>query len=185
MWASAGPGPSSSSPKQWKSDGRVKIDNFVSARLPLTKSKKKKIIESTATLGTCFFCYGWDVYLLRLRTLAFSCQTLHCARKHQVHWALAVLCCRWAALPWLWPLPAAGFVPLEEAWDGVPLHKTSVRDKLQSSNSIRIYLVSIMHLVGLLKSSSRSQRFANSQMIRVWHNRHQHRPPQNYSQCCC
>ena len=80
---------------------------------------------------------------------------------------LAVLCCRWAALPWLWPLPAAGFVPLEEAWDGVPLHKTSVRDKLQSSNSIRIYLVSIMHLVGLLKSSSRSQRFANSQMIRV------------------
>ena len=98
---------------------------------------------------------------------------------------LAVLCCRWAALPWLWPLPAAGFVPLEQAWDGVSLHETSVHDKLQSSNSIRIYLVSIMHLVGLLKSSSRSQRFANSQMIRVWHNRHQHRPPQNYSQCCC
>ena len=40
MWASAGPGPSSSSPKQWKSDGRVKIYNSVSARSPLTKSKK-------------------------------------------------------------------------------------------------------------------------------------------------
>ena len=40
MWASAGPGPSSSSPKQWKSDGRVKIYNSVSARSPLTKSKE-------------------------------------------------------------------------------------------------------------------------------------------------
>ena len=48
MWASAGPGPSSSSPKQRKSDGRVKIYNSVSARSPLTKSKKEKIIESTA-----------------------------------------------------------------------------------------------------------------------------------------
>ena len=27
MWASAGPGPSSSSPKQWKSDGHFKIYN--------------------------------------------------------------------------------------------------------------------------------------------------------------
>ena len=43
MWASEGPGPSSSSRKQCKSDGRVKIYNSVSARLPLTKSKKKKI----------------------------------------------------------------------------------------------------------------------------------------------
>ena len=42
MWTSAGPGPSSSSSKQWKSDGRVKIYNSVSARSPLTKSKKKK-----------------------------------------------------------------------------------------------------------------------------------------------
>ena len=48
MWASAGPGPSSSSPKQCKSDGRVKIYNSVSARSPLTKSKKKIIIESAA-----------------------------------------------------------------------------------------------------------------------------------------
>ena len=32
MWASAGPGPSSSSPKQWKSVGRVKLYNAVSAR---------------------------------------------------------------------------------------------------------------------------------------------------------
>ena len=48
MWASAGPGLSSSSPKQWKSDGRVKIYNSVSERVPLTKSKKKKIIESAA-----------------------------------------------------------------------------------------------------------------------------------------
>ena len=47
MWASAGQGPSSSSPKQWKLDGRVKIYNSVSARSPLTKSKEKKI-ESTA-----------------------------------------------------------------------------------------------------------------------------------------
>ena len=45
MWASAGPGPSSSSPKQWKSDGRVKIYNSVSARSPLTKSKKKNYRE--------------------------------------------------------------------------------------------------------------------------------------------
>ena len=48
MWASAGPGPSSSSPKQWKSDGRVKIYKSVSAGSPLTKSKEKNIIESTA-----------------------------------------------------------------------------------------------------------------------------------------
>ena len=43
MWASAGPGPSSSSPKQCKSDGRVKIYNSVSARSPLTKSKSAAI----------------------------------------------------------------------------------------------------------------------------------------------
>ena len=48
MSASAGPGPTSSSPKQCKSDGRVKIYNSVIARSPLTKSKKRKIIESTA-----------------------------------------------------------------------------------------------------------------------------------------
>ena len=48
MWASAGPGPSASSPKQWKSDGCVKIYNSVRARSPQTKSKKEKIIESTA-----------------------------------------------------------------------------------------------------------------------------------------
>ena len=48
MWASAGPGQSSSTPKQWKTDGHVKIYNSVSARSPLAKSKKKKIIESTA-----------------------------------------------------------------------------------------------------------------------------------------
>ena len=45
MWASAGQGPSSSSPKQCKSDGRVKIYNSVSARSPLTKSKKKNYSE--------------------------------------------------------------------------------------------------------------------------------------------
>ena len=43
MWASAGPDPSSSSPKQCKSDDRVEIYNSVSARSPLTKSKKEKI----------------------------------------------------------------------------------------------------------------------------------------------
>ena len=48
MWASAGQGPSPSSPKQCKLDGRVKIYISVSARSPLTKSKKKKIIESAA-----------------------------------------------------------------------------------------------------------------------------------------
>ena len=41
MWASVGPGPSSSYPKQWKSDSSVKIYKSVSARSPLTKSKKK------------------------------------------------------------------------------------------------------------------------------------------------
>ena len=48
MCANVGPGPSSSSPKQGKSDFSVKIYNSVSARLPLTKSKKKKSIESSA-----------------------------------------------------------------------------------------------------------------------------------------
>ena len=46
MWASAGhrgQGPSSSSPRQWKLDGCVKIYNSVRARSPLTKSKKKKL----------------------------------------------------------------------------------------------------------------------------------------------
>ena len=45
IWASAGPGPSSSSSKQCKLDGHVKIYNFASARSPLTKSKKKKYRE--------------------------------------------------------------------------------------------------------------------------------------------
>ena len=40
MWASAGPGLSSSSPKQWKSDGHVMIYKFVSTRSTLTKSKE-------------------------------------------------------------------------------------------------------------------------------------------------
>ena len=48
IWASVGQGLSSSSPKQWKSDGSVKIYNSFSARSPLTKSKKEKIIESAA-----------------------------------------------------------------------------------------------------------------------------------------
>ena len=48
MWASAGQGPGSSSPKQCKLDGGVENYNFVSARSPLTKSKKKKVIESAA-----------------------------------------------------------------------------------------------------------------------------------------
>ena len=42
MWASAGQGPSSSSPKQCKLDGCVTICNSVNARSPVTKSKKKK-----------------------------------------------------------------------------------------------------------------------------------------------
>ena len=40
MWASAGPGLTSSSPNQWKSDGRVESYNSISARSPLTKTKK-------------------------------------------------------------------------------------------------------------------------------------------------
>ena len=47
FWASAGQGPSSSSPKQCNLDGRVKISNSVSARSPLT-NPRKKIIESAA-----------------------------------------------------------------------------------------------------------------------------------------
>ena len=63
MWASAGPGPSSSSPKtveDWKSDGRNRIYNSVSARLPLAKFKKEKIIESAAILKkrACQCTYG-------------------------------------------------------------------------------------------------------------------------------
>ena len=48
MWAGPGPSSSSESPKQWKSDGSVKIYNSVNARLLLMKSKKKQIIESAA-----------------------------------------------------------------------------------------------------------------------------------------
>ena len=48
MWASAGPGPSSSSLKQCKSDGRVRIYNSVSARSALMKSKKENIMERAA-----------------------------------------------------------------------------------------------------------------------------------------
>ena len=48
IWARAGPGPSSSSPKQWKSDVRLKIYNSASARSPLTKSKKENIIARAA-----------------------------------------------------------------------------------------------------------------------------------------
>ena len=56
MWASAGPGPSSSSPKQWKSDGRVKIYNSVSARSPLTKraqqyKKRRRACQCTDGLS--------------------------------------------------------------------------------------------------------------------------------------
>ena len=47
MWASAGPSLSSSSPKQWKSDGCVKIYNSVSTKLPRL-NPRKKIIESPA-----------------------------------------------------------------------------------------------------------------------------------------
>ena len=51
MWASAGQGPISSSPKQWRRDGCVKIYNSVSARSPLKKSKnffrKRSNIKST------------------------------------------------------------------------------------------------------------------------------------------
>ena len=42
MWVSAGAGPSSTSPEQWKLDSCVKIYNSVSARSPLTKSKSKE-----------------------------------------------------------------------------------------------------------------------------------------------
>ena len=46
MWASVGPGPMARAgvqvltSKQWKSDGRVKIYNSVSTRLPLTKVQR-------------------------------------------------------------------------------------------------------------------------------------------------
>ena len=56
MWASAGLGPNSSSPKQWKLENSIKIYNSVSARLPLTKSKKEKTIESTAMLKRACQC---------------------------------------------------------------------------------------------------------------------------------
>ena len=45
MWAYVGQCLRSSSPKQWKSDGSVKIYNSVSERSPLTKSKKKNYRE--------------------------------------------------------------------------------------------------------------------------------------------
>ena len=48
MWASAGPGASSSSPEQWESDVRVKIYKSVSARSSLACFEKKKSIKSAA-----------------------------------------------------------------------------------------------------------------------------------------
>ena len=42
MWASAGQGPSSTSPKQWKSNRCFKIYNSVSERWPLTILRNKK-----------------------------------------------------------------------------------------------------------------------------------------------
>ena len=48
MAESLPPDPTPSAPKQWKSDGSVKIYKSVSARSPLTKSKKEKIIERAA-----------------------------------------------------------------------------------------------------------------------------------------
>ena len=42
------PGPKFKFSKTVKVDGSVKIYNSVSARSPLTKSKKKRIIENTA-----------------------------------------------------------------------------------------------------------------------------------------
>ena len=47
MCSSAGTGPSSSSPKQEKSDGSVKIYNSVS-EIAIDEIQEKKIIESTA-----------------------------------------------------------------------------------------------------------------------------------------
>ena len=43
-------------PKQWKSDGSVKIYSSVSARSPLKKSKKKKNIGSTAIYEHLYQC---------------------------------------------------------------------------------------------------------------------------------
>ena len=71
MWASAGPGPSWSSPKQWKLDGCVKIYNSASARSPLTKSKKKtnyrersniKCARVSALTGSLPRKNGWDTH---------------------------------------------------------------------------------------------------------------------------
>ena len=52
VWTSVGKGPSSSSPKQCKLDGGFKIYNSVSARSPLTKSKKKKYSERSNIKST-------------------------------------------------------------------------------------------------------------------------------------
>ena len=58
-WASAGPDPSSSTPKQCKLNGCVKIYNSVSARSPLTKSKKKIFIERAAISKRECQCTDW------------------------------------------------------------------------------------------------------------------------------
>ena len=52
MWASAGPGPSSSSPNQWKSDGSVKINNSVSARSNYRERSNIKSASGSALTGS-------------------------------------------------------------------------------------------------------------------------------------
>ena len=56
LWASAGQGPNSSSPKQCKSDGCVKIDNSVRARLPLRKSNEN---QSAEIWNHAYQCIDW------------------------------------------------------------------------------------------------------------------------------
>ena len=63
MWARAGPGPSSGSPKQWKSDGRVKTYNSVRARSPLTKSKEKKLLRAQQYKRVAFLMMACNIVI--------------------------------------------------------------------------------------------------------------------------
>ena len=101
MWA--GPGPSSSSPKQWKSDGGVQIYNSVSARLPLIKSKKKQIIQSAAISDWLsamqngqgaaeHFSSHQELNMIKILHFCYGNKGVcHCCRSYWFWWKLALL----------------------------------------------------------------------------------------------
>ena len=113
IWASAGPGQSSSSPyfvspKQWKLDGRFKIYNSVRARSPLMRSKKKINIECAAILKHMCQCRGAaDSFQTHLNHYAIgsyqspekNCTWLIVFRHQQPSTGLSIFLSSWISRP--------------------------------------------------------------------------------------